>query len=235
MLGTVLNSISIIVGSFIGVFFGSKFSGHLRDTFYAILGTFTTFMGIGMFLESENSIVCLASLVLGTFIGEAVRLEEKVESAGARVISFSARFYGTTRQEESDQQRMIKGFVTASLFFVTGPVGILGSFQSGLSGKFDLLIMKSLLDGITSIVFASVMGIGVAFSALPVLVYQGLLTLFFASVPCFFVRRDGFGIDRDRRDLIRHDWNFFASGAEKDSRVLRDSGDFSGSADDVVC
>lgn len=178
MLGTVLNSISIIVGSFIGVFFGSKFSGHLRDTFYAILGTFTTFMGIGMFLESENSIVCLASLVLGTFIGEAVRLEEKVESAGARVISFSARFYGTTRQEESDQQRMIKGFVTASLFFVTGPVGILGSFQSGLSGKFDLLIMKSLLDGITSIVFASVMGIGVAFSALPVLVYQGLLTLF---------------------------------------------------------
>ena len=178
MLGTVLNSISIILGSFIGVFFGSKFSGSLRDTFYAILGTFAIFMGIGMFLESENAIVCLTSLFLGTFIGEVTRLEEKVESAGARVIAFSARFYGATRQEESDRQRMIKGFVTASLFFVTGPIGILGAFQSGLSGDLDLLMMKSLLDGITAIVFASVMGIGVAFSALAGLVYQGFLTLF---------------------------------------------------------
>lgn len=92
MLGTVLNSISIILGSFIGVFFGSKFSGSLRDTFYAILGTFAIFMGIGMFLESENAIVCLTSLVLGTFIGEVTRLEEKVDRPARALSRFRRAF-----------------------------------------------------------------------------------------------------------------------------------------------
>ncbi len=173
MIGTLINVLTIIAGSLIGVLIGSRLSGKLRDTVVAGLGLFTLGYGLITFMESNNPLIPLGGLLIGALLGEWWQIEEMLEKLGImlkKAVLNNARDVGS-------QQRFVDGFVTASLVYVIGPMAILGSIQDGLTGDFELLVIKSILDGFASIAFASTMGIGVLFSAFIVLFYQGAITL----------------------------------------------------------
>jgi uncharacterized membrane protein YqgA involved in biofilm formation len=176
MIGTLINFAAIIAGSALGILFGSRLSENLKKTVIAGMGLFTSAVGLQMFLKTENALIVLGALILGAILGEWWGLEEKLASLGTWLENgFSGSSGGTS-------SNFVRGFLTASVLFCTGPMGVLGSISDGLRGDYLTLSIKSVLDGITSIAFASTLGIGVAFSALPVLVYQGLISLLAAQL-----------------------------------------------------
>jgi hypothetical protein len=177
MIGTLLNVVAVLIGGGLGVLFGGRLSERLRATLLATLGLFTFALGLRMFLQTANPLIVLASLVVGAFLGEWWRIEDGMRALGARL---EARFAGGTG-EGSQGNRFIRGFLTASLLFCVGPMTILGSIQDGISGDYQLLAIKSVLDGIASLAFASTLGVGVLFSVIVILVYQGGLTLLAAQ------------------------------------------------------
>jgi len=170
MTGTIINVAAIVVGSLIGIFFGARLSDKLKSTIIAGMGLFLVAMGIQMFLKTENSLIVLAAILLGTLLGEWWRIEDGLHKLG----EFLERKFS---REQDDSNRFVRGFMTASLLFCVGPVAILGSIQDGLTGNYNLLAVKSVLDGFASIAFASTLGIGVAFSSLIILIYQGGISL----------------------------------------------------------
>ncbi len=169
MTGTFINVATIIVGSTLGLFIGERLPQRARETVVAGLGLFTAAIGLQMFLKTENAIIVLLSLLFGGLLGEWWRIETRLEHLGAWL---EARFAG-----EGDSARFIQGFLTASLLFCVGPMSILGSIQDGLLGDYKLLAIKAVLDGFASLAFASTLGIGVMFSIIVVLVYQGGISL----------------------------------------------------------
>ena len=171
MLGTIINFFAIIVGSLIGVFFGSRLPEKLKDTVMAGMGLFIVAIGVQMFLKTENGLIVLGALVIGAILGEWGRLEDRLMSLGAWL---EKRFAGSS---EGSSSRFVRAFLATTVLFCTGPMAVLGSISDGLQGDSLTLIIKSVMDGIASIAFASTMGIGVAFSAIPVLIYQGTISL----------------------------------------------------------
>ena len=175
MIGTWINISTIIIGSVLGLFFGARLPERMRASVIVALGLFTFALGIDLCLEGvqspgENPLIPLVSLLLGAILGEWWRLEERLNKLGARL---EARISGSTQEGSA----FIRGFVSASLLFCIGPMTILGAIQDGLTGNYQLLAIKSVLDGFASLALASTFGIGVAFSILVVLVYQGGLSL----------------------------------------------------------
>ncbi len=177
MTGTIINVIAVLVGSSLGIFFGSRLPDRLKNTVTAGLGLFTAAIGISMFMKTEESLVVLGGLLIGALLGEWWKIEEGLASLGAWLES---RFGGSSNAEESN--RFVRGFLTASLLFCIGPMTILGSIQDGLTGNYELLAIKSVLDAFASLAFASTLGLGVAFSALTVLVFQGGISLLAAQL-----------------------------------------------------
>jgi uncharacterized protein len=197
MTGTIINVVAILVGGLVGLFFGSRLPERVRSTITAGLGLFTALIGIQMFLKTEQSLVVLGSLLLGGLLGEWWRIEDRLRSLGVWLektfIPGSKKGSESvlmTEDAQNDPQteaqnrslRFVRGFMTASLLFAIGPIAILGSIQDGLSHDFNLLAIKSALDFFASIAFASSLGIGVLFSALIILVYQGSITLLASQV-----------------------------------------------------
>ncbi len=174
MLGTFINVAAILIGGFIGLTVGHKIPLKFRQTIVSGMGLFTLAYGVYLFTETQNMLIPLGALILGTMVGEWLKLEERLENLGAIL---QAKFSPAESSASADAQRFIVGFVTASLMFCIGPMAILGSIQDGLSGNYQMLAIKSLLDGLTSVAFASSLGAGVLFTALPVLVYQGGISL----------------------------------------------------------
>ncbi|HPS32248.1 MAG TPA: DUF554 domain-containing protein [Anaerolineaceae bacterium] len=174
MIGTFINVAAILLGGLLGLTAGNKIPAKFRQTIVSGLGLFTLAYGVYLFTETRNMLIPLGALILGTIVGEWLRLEERLENLGAFL---QAKFNHAEGSGSADAQRFINGFVAASLLFCIGPMAILGSIQDGLSGDFQMLAIKSLLDGLTSVAFASSLGVGVLFSALPVLVYQGGISL----------------------------------------------------------
>lgn len=174
MLGTLINVAAIFIGGFIGLFAGQKIPTRFRQTLVSGMGLFTLANGIYLFTQTQNVLIPLGALVLGTVAGEFLQLEERLENLGAVL---ERKLNRASQTQSADTQRFIYGFVTASLLFCIGPMAILGSIQDGVSGNFQTLAVKSLLDGLASVAFASSLGVGVLFSALPVLVYQGGISL----------------------------------------------------------
>ena len=177
MTGTLINIATVLIGGVIGLLFGARLPDRIRATIVAGLGLFTGAIGLQMFLKTENSIVVLASLLLGGLLGEWWRIEDGLRNLGGVL---ERKF---TRNHPSDQQGslFIRGFLTASLVFCVGPMAILGSIQDGLTGDYQLLAIKSVLDGFASLAFASSLGVGVLFSTLIILTYQGGLSLLAAQ------------------------------------------------------
>ncbi len=180
MTGTIINIITIIIGSTLGLLFGARLPNRLKNTVTAGLGLFTLAIGISMFLESEEALIVLGGLLIGAILGEWWKIEEGLENMGSWIESKVGK-----KNNSAESERFIRGFMTASLLFCIGPLTILGSIQDGLSGNYELLAVKSVLDGFASLAFASTLGIGVMFSAVVVLVYQGGISLLAAQLDSF--------------------------------------------------
>jgi uncharacterized protein len=190
MTGTLLNIATVLIGGTLGLLFGARLPERVRQTVIAGLGLFTAGYGILIFIRTENPLVVLGSLLIGGLLGEWWRIEDGLRSLG-KVLEerFMGRIQGIkTDPTEINQEhqvntsndsssRFIKGFLTASLVFCVGPMTILGSIQDGLTGDYSTLAIKSVLDGFASLAFASTLGVGVMFSTLVILVYQGGLSL----------------------------------------------------------
>jgi uncharacterized protein len=176
MTGTFINVAAILVGSGLGVLFGSHLSEHLKATVIAGMGIFTAAVGMQMFLKTESALVVLGALILGAILGEWLGIEDWLQNLGKWL---EKRFSGNP---EGNSDHFVRGFLTASVLYCTGPMAILGSISDGLRGDYVTLSIKSVLDGFLSVAFASTLGIGVAFSALPVSVYQGSISLLAAQL-----------------------------------------------------
>lgn len=168
-----LNVATIVVGSLIGILIGTRLSSTLRETVVFGLGLFTLGYGFMTFLETTNPLVPLGGLLIGALLGEWWQLEKHLDNIGW----FLKRRVIRGESNEGNQSKFVEGFVTASLVFLIGPMAILGSIQDGLTGNYELLAIKAILDGFASIAFASSMGIGVIFSAGTILIYQGSISL----------------------------------------------------------
>ncbi len=205
MLGTLLNIATVLIGGAIGLLFGARVPDRMRQTVIAGLGLFTSAIGVQMFLKTENAIIVLGSLLLGGLLGEWWRIEDRLRdlgaflerrftprpSAGAPAVGDLAggdpaggdsATADLAAAAHPGSNRFVRGFLTASLVFCVGPMTILGSIQDGLTGDYQLLAIKSVLDGFASLAFASSLGVGVLFSTLIILVYQGGLSLLAAQV-----------------------------------------------------
>jgi hypothetical protein len=175
MTGTILNTISVLIGGTLGLLFGARLPERLKQTVVSGMGLFTAAIGIQMFLKTENPLIVLGALLIGTLLGEWWGIEDGLQNLGAWL---EKRF----SKSDADNNRFIRGFLTASLLFCVGPMTILGSIQDGLTGDYSLLAVKSVLDGFASLAFASTLGMGVLFSTLIILVYQGGISLLAAQL-----------------------------------------------------
>jgi uncharacterized protein len=178
MIGTWINIAAVLAGGAIGLALGARFPDRLRQTVIAALGLFTAGLGLRMFLETKEPILALGGLALGAVLGEWWRIEDRLEHLG----TWLHGRVGLRSEAGAPGSRFARGFLASSLLFCVGPMTILGSVQDGLSGDYSLLAVKSVLDGFASMALASTLGVGVLFSVLVILVYQGGLTLLAAQV-----------------------------------------------------
>ncbi|MGI6037944.1 MAG: DUF554 domain-containing protein [Limnochordia bacterium] len=176
MTGTLINVLLVVIGSLIGVTLRQKLPTKYGRTLLQGIALFVLYLGWQMAQETTNSLIPLFSIIGGAIIGEAIDIEARLNRLSNRL---------EKRYSRGDDQ-FTKAFVGSSLLFIVGPMAILGSINDGLYNDSSLLIAKSMMDGFSSIAFASTMGIGVLFSALPILVYQGSLTLGAILVKDFF-------------------------------------------------
>lgn len=178
--GTLANVAAVIIGGFIGLVLKSGLKERYQNILMQALGLSTMFIGIsgtlkGMFhisgttISTDGTLMMILSLVLGSLVGEWINIEEKMEIFGEWL---KKRFSG------SDDNRFVEGFVATSLVICVGAMAIVGSLEDGLTGNASTLYAKALLDGIILIVFASSYGKGAIFSAIPIAIWQGGITLF---------------------------------------------------------
>ena len=176
MTGTFLNVCAILIGGGAGLLFGARLPERLRESAIWAMALFVFALGVKMTLQSQNALITMGSVLLGGLLGEWWRIDAAVERAGGWL---EARVTHNTTAEGT--ARFIKGFVSASLLFCVGPMAILGAIDNGLRGSIQVLAVKSLIDGVAAMAFAASLGEGVLFSALPVLIYQGGLSLLAAE------------------------------------------------------
>lgn len=182
MTGTILNIITVLAGSGLGVLLGSRLHAKMSETVLRGLGLVTLAIGLQMAFETANVLIVLGAVLVGGILGEWWRIEDGLNSIGGWL---EERFNRGREGDAESGNRFIQGFVTASLLFCVGPMTILGAIQDGLSGDYRLLAIKSMLDGFSALAFSSTLGIGVAFSALVILVFQGGISLLAVQAQSF--------------------------------------------------
>ena len=165
--GTAINVVAVLVGAGIGTLVGARLPEGMRETARHAIGLVTLLVGIQSFLEFDNPLLPLVSVVLGLVVGELLGIDAVLKRFGD----------GLERRFSKGGSPVSRAFVTTSLLFCVGPLTILGSLQDGLTGDYRLLALKSALDFVAALSFASVLGWGVLLSAGTVLVVQGVLTL----------------------------------------------------------
>ncbi|MFJ5718102.1 DUF554 domain-containing protein [Neobacillus sp. NPDC093127] len=175
LLGTLVNGLLIIIGSLIGKLLNRIPEGMKVTVMYAI-GLSVMVLGLQMGFKSENFIIVIISLVAGAVIGELLRLEDRLNQLGL----WLERKIGS-----SGKGSISEGFVNATLIFVIGAMAILGALDSGIRGDHDVLYMKSFIDGFTALILTTTLGIGVIFSVIPVVLYEGLIALFATQIDRF--------------------------------------------------
>jgi uncharacterized membrane protein YqgA involved in biofilm formation len=181
MTGTILNVATILIGGTLGTLLGAKIPEKLRQTVVIGLGLYTFAYGISLFIKTENAIIVVLSVLIGILLGEWWNIENGLNRLA---VWLEKTLIKST--DESNQKRFVRGFLMASLLFCVGPVAILGSVQDGLTGDYQLLVVKSILDGFAALAFSASMGVGVIFSALPILIYQGGISLLAAQAQNVF-------------------------------------------------
>lgn len=169
MAGVFANVLTVVVGSIVGMAFKKLIPESLSDILMKALGLCTVYIGIDGALKGSNTLVLIISVVVGTLIGTLLDLDGLLERAGA---SIEKRF-----GKKEGGSSIAQGFVTSSLLFCVGAMTIIGSLNAGISGDNKMLYTKSMLDLVSSMVFASALGVGVLFSAFFVLFFQGGIVL----------------------------------------------------------
>lgn len=167
LLGTLVNAACIIIGAIMGKFM-QNIPDKVKETVMNGIGLAVVAMGLQMTFKSEQYIIVILSIVIGAVIGEWIDFEKHLNSLGIWIESKMKPKEGTS---------ISQGFVTATLIFCIGSMSILGALDSGIRNDHDLLITKGILDGFTSIILSSTLGIGVLFSAIPIILYQGLIAI----------------------------------------------------------
>ena len=166
-MGTLVNAIAILAGGTLGILFRGRFPERISDTALQVMGLFTIFVGINMAAQGHELILILISLAFGAMLGEWINIEDHLDRFGAWL----------EERLNIKGDSPAKGFIFASLVFCVGSMAIVGSITDGVRGDHSILFTKALMDGIISIPFAAVMGIGVLGSSFSILLYQGSLTL----------------------------------------------------------
>jgi uncharacterized membrane protein YqgA involved in biofilm formation len=178
MIGVIINGVAVIVGGMIGLLFKKGIPDSIEKSMNKAMGMVVIIIGLNgiitnMFsiksdgsLHSSGELLLVVSFAIGTLIGELLKLDEKIESFSGKI------------EQHFHIEGFTNGFITASSIFCIGAMGIIGSINSGLTGDHSTLITKSIIDFVTAIVLASSLGIGVMFSFIPVVVYQGLICIF---------------------------------------------------------
>ena len=178
-MGTIINTAAVVLGAFLGLILNRRVNKALLDNIMKAVGVSVMFIGIsgaltGMLkiqngkIDSTGAMLLIISLVLGTLIGELIKIEDRLESIGEKL---------KKAVKSKSDGKFVDGFVTTTLITCVGAMAIVGALEDGLTGDYSMLLAKSLLDGIVAIILASTMGLGVLFSAIPLFVYQGAITL----------------------------------------------------------
>lgn len=179
-MGTLINIVAILAGATIGVLLGNRLPERLSRTLTDAMGLVVLVIGalnlaalqdkdfVAAVTSAGTLLIVLGALLLGGITGSLLQIESRLEQFGG--------WLQRKTSGSGDRQKFIEGFVNSSLLFTIGPMAVLGALQDGLGNGFDILALKSTLDGFTAIAFAAALGWGVAFSAIPVGVWQGVLT-----------------------------------------------------------
>ena len=169
MIATFINAGLVLLGSVIGLLFKNKISDRFSSVITQALALCVLGIGISNVLKSSDTLCVIICLVLGTVIGEALKIEYRLDAAG--------ELLRRKLIKEDSTSRFTEGFVTATLLYCIGAMAITGSIEAGLNHNYSIIVSKGVIDGVTSITFAAAMGVGVAFSIIPLIIYQGAITL----------------------------------------------------------
>ncbi|MDR3200225.1 MAG: DUF554 domain-containing protein [Spirochaetales bacterium] len=172
MIAVFVNCATVLVGSVIGYFFHKKIHDEFKNTVYIAVGVFTLVIGMSMALESKRIVYLAFSLVAGGLAGSALSIEGKIYAFGEFLKKRCIR--GSAAE---DAHNFALGFLNASVLFCVGAMSLVGSFKAGTEGDYTLIFTKSVMDGFMAVLMTAALGPGVAFSVIPILVYQGGLTL----------------------------------------------------------
>ena len=170
MPAVLINCVLIVIGTFLGLALKSKLPERFLTILVQALGLCVLAIGISSAIGTQNTLCVVVCLVLGTLLGELIDIERRLDRLGELLRQ-------RLMKDEGGQSTFTEAFVTASVLFCVGAMAIVGSIKAGIDGDWSILISKSVIDGVFSISLAAAVGIGVAFSALPILVYEGGLTL----------------------------------------------------------
>jgi uncharacterized protein len=175
LLGTIVNGLLIIAGTMLGKLL-TRIPENMKATVMHGIGLSVMVLGLQMGFKSANFLIVILSLVIGAVLGEAMKLEDKLNAVG----DWLERKIGSKGEGSISQ-----GFVTATLIFVIGAMAIIGALDSGIRGDHDVLYTKAIIDGFTALILTTTLGIGVLFSAIPVMLYQGTIALFATQIDKF--------------------------------------------------
>ena len=178
MLATIINSAAIVLGSLIGILFKQRINTRITRSLVTALALAVAVLGIMGAIQTKDSLGMVICIAVGTLLGELLDLDGKLEALAQllrRLVAPGKAASGSFTQ----------GFISATLTFCIGSMAIMGSMQAGIGGDMSILLSKSVIDCITAVSFATALGIGVAFSALPILVYQGTITLLASVIAPF--------------------------------------------------
>jgi len=178
MIATIINCLLIVLGSACGLLLKGKLPQRFLTVLTQALGLCVVGIGMTSAIATKNTLCVVVCLVIGTILGEAINIEKRLDTVGE---SLRKKF----EKNATGSSTFTEGFVSASVLFCVGAMAIVGSINAGIHGDYAVLISKSVIDGVTAVSMTSVLGIGVAFSALPILLYQGGLTLLAGLVAPF--------------------------------------------------
>ncbi|MBQ7332761.1 MAG: DUF554 domain-containing protein [Clostridia bacterium] len=178
MLAVLVNTASVLLGSAFGLLFRNKINEKFTKAVISALALVTIIIGLDSALDTADILCVIISMALGTIVGELVRIDDGIESAGDFIKN-------KLLKGKALQNRFTEGFVTASIVFCVGSMTIMGSFEAGINGNNSIIYAKSALDFVSSMMFAAAMGLGVPFAALFVLFFQGSLTLLAGALSPF--------------------------------------------------
>ncbi|QQK06995.1 DUF554 domain-containing protein [Miniphocaeibacter halophilus] len=178
-MGTIINTALVVLGGIFGTYFGRKISKNIQESLMKIIGVAVLFIGItgtlqymlvidGNNIKTQGTMMLIISLALGTIVGEILKIEDKIHRLGQWI---KGKF------NKKEDNYFVEGFVNTSLIICVGAMGIVGSIQNGLTGDYSMLVAKGALDFVIVMINGSLFGIGAAFAAMPMFIYQGAITV----------------------------------------------------------